>query len=248
MAVSVDTVYQRVLALANKEQRGYITPQEFNLLANQAQMMIFEQYFHDLNQLHRNPGNHTAITDPVDIIEDKLGLFQVYNFSLDQTSGDTIKLPTDASQGYPAGTSLMYRLGDVRVAGKTSGHVTPKKLKLLNNSVFAAQPISGHPVHIRVGGGINVYETDSSGAFSIQQSGVTCDYIRVPNKVEWDYVVVNEKALYNANGSTNFDLHPSEETGLVNKILELSGIVINKPGISSYAKNEVVESANQRKS
>jgi len=33
MAVSVDTVYQRVLAIANKEQRGYITPQEFNLFA-----------------------------------------------------------------------------------------------------------------------------------------------------------------------------------------------------------------------
>ena len=25
--ISIDTVYQRVLALANKEQRGYITPQ-----------------------------------------------------------------------------------------------------------------------------------------------------------------------------------------------------------------------------
>ena len=46
MAVSIDTVYQRVLALANKEQRGYVTPQEFNLLANQAQMTIFESYFH----------------------------------------------------------------------------------------------------------------------------------------------------------------------------------------------------------
>ena len=40
MAISVDTVYQRVLALANKEQRGYITPQEFNLFANQAQQDI----------------------------------------------------------------------------------------------------------------------------------------------------------------------------------------------------------------
>ena len=45
MAVNIDTVYQRVLAIANKEQRGYITPQEFNLLANQAQLVIFEQYF-----------------------------------------------------------------------------------------------------------------------------------------------------------------------------------------------------------
>ena len=47
-SISIDTVYQRVLALANKEQRGYITPQEFNLHANQAQLDIFEQYFYDL--------------------------------------------------------------------------------------------------------------------------------------------------------------------------------------------------------
>ena len=37
MAVNIDTVYQKVLAIANKEQRGYITPQEFNLYANLAQ-------------------------------------------------------------------------------------------------------------------------------------------------------------------------------------------------------------------
>ena len=57
MSVNIDTVYQRVLNIANKEQRGYITPQEFNLFANQAQMDIFEQYFYDLNQFSRIPGN-----------------------------------------------------------------------------------------------------------------------------------------------------------------------------------------------
>ena len=51
--VNIDTVYQRVLALANKEQRGYITPQEFNLFANQAQYEIFEQYFYDISQFSR---------------------------------------------------------------------------------------------------------------------------------------------------------------------------------------------------
>ena len=51
--ISIDTVYQKVLALANKEQRGYITPQDFNLFADQAQKEIFEQYFYDLNQFRR---------------------------------------------------------------------------------------------------------------------------------------------------------------------------------------------------
>ena len=65
MAISIDEVYQTVLALANKEQRGYITPQEFNLFANQAQMEIFEQYFYDLNQFKRVPGNSSGYADMV---------------------------------------------------------------------------------------------------------------------------------------------------------------------------------------
>ena len=61
--VNIDTVYQRVLAIANKEQRGYITPQEFNLFANQAQLDIFEQYFYDQSQFLRLPGNSTSYSD-----------------------------------------------------------------------------------------------------------------------------------------------------------------------------------------
>ena len=63
MSVSIDTVYQRVLGILNKEQRGYVTPQEFNLFANQAQMDIFEQYFYDINQFGRIHGNDTEYSD-----------------------------------------------------------------------------------------------------------------------------------------------------------------------------------------
>ena len=47
--INIDTVYQRVLNIANKEQRGYITPQEFNLFADQAQKEIFEQAGEEFN-------------------------------------------------------------------------------------------------------------------------------------------------------------------------------------------------------
>ena len=78
MAVSIDTVYQRVLSIANKEQRGYITPQEFNLLANQAQMMIFEQYFYDLSQFEEvlQRKNDTTYADMIDIINEKIDHFE----------------------------------------------------------------------------------------------------------------------------------------------------------------------------
>ena len=74
--VSIDTVYQRVLALANKEQRGYITPQEFNLYANHAQNEIYEQYFFDLEQYKRTSNNNSDYSDRVRMVEDKLAPFR----------------------------------------------------------------------------------------------------------------------------------------------------------------------------
>ena len=97
MAISVDTIYQRVLAIANKEQRGYITPQEFNLLANQAQMSIFQSYFFDKNARERlepivNP--ETDETNITELIDRKLSPFKE---SLPVTSGHTFPATTTVS-------------------------------------------------------------------------------------------------------------------------------------------------------
>ncbi|MCS5551403.1 MAG: hypothetical protein NZ811_07785, partial [Gammaproteobacteria bacterium] len=75
MAVAnIDTVYQRVLALANKEQRGYITPQEFNLLAGKAQNDIFEMYFNDYKTALLSSGNKTKASDDGAKLEQKINI------------------------------------------------------------------------------------------------------------------------------------------------------------------------------
>ena len=83
MAININRVYQTVLALANKEQRGYITPQEFNLFANHAQLEIFDQYFHDLDQAKRRPGNQSNYGDKVGMIQDKINNYIVNSGSFD---------------------------------------------------------------------------------------------------------------------------------------------------------------------
>ena len=50
MAINVNTVYQTVLMILNKEQRGYMTPTEFNTVATQVQLEIFEKYFAKASQ------------------------------------------------------------------------------------------------------------------------------------------------------------------------------------------------------
>ena len=74
--VSIDDVYQRVLAIANKEQRGYITPQEFNLMANKAQLEIFDSYFHDIKtDYHKRKNQMASGFDDIEMIQEKLQQF-----------------------------------------------------------------------------------------------------------------------------------------------------------------------------
>ena len=74
--VNIDSVYQRVLGILNKEQRGYVTAQEFNLFANQAQDDLFEQYFYDINQFGRLHGNDTEYSDMLNILNEKISAFE----------------------------------------------------------------------------------------------------------------------------------------------------------------------------
>ena len=78
MAINIDTVYQRVLGISNKEKRGYITPLEFNLFANQAQLDIFNQYFYDLNQFARIPSTQDEYSSSVDLIKEKMSIFELF--------------------------------------------------------------------------------------------------------------------------------------------------------------------------
>ena len=94
MAVSADTVYQRVLALLNKEQRGYMTAIEYNLLANQAQLHIFENYFHDIKTAQMKPKTQTDYSDIIESVEERLTQFIKTNTTNPGTT-TTAPLPTD---------------------------------------------------------------------------------------------------------------------------------------------------------
>ena len=100
MAVGINKVYNKVLAIANKEQRGYITPQEFNLLANQAQLAIFEQYFYDTNQFGKINGNSTEYSDMLNILGEKISPFEKWKQS-GTVSGNEITL-SSATPTYPS--------------------------------------------------------------------------------------------------------------------------------------------------
>ena len=76
--VNVDTVYQTVLLILNQQQRGYMTPDEFNKAGTQAQLTIFEGYASDLNQQYRLSQNDTEYSNRVKNIEQKLQFSTIF--------------------------------------------------------------------------------------------------------------------------------------------------------------------------
>ena len=401
MAVSIDNVYQRVLAISNKEQRGYITPQEFNLLAYKAQMDIFESYFHDYKIALLNPGNQSKTADNIEILREKIAVHRVV--------GDDITFPPDSiglkapgilpanvhwlesvyggSEGEIGNHKIVrVKFGDANVID-TSGELSTNDSRLrlyrydpqqsgsngegtalfhfitedgvytetvVENwanedlpphwivyieenmtgaqvaSEFATVVNSDDPYHRATidpadasiveiyylqnriweltgpenyegffnypGSAIlniaydrlgvtdaPIYEevnrqdfeyikrnkkliptTGGRAIFCKQNKGLDidliphpgiygntkCDYIKKPADPKWTYVVVNNRALYNASASDkqDFELHASEESSLTNKILELAGIVVNKPGLSEVVlRNEQMKEAKENR-
>ena len=56
------------------------------------------------------------------------------------------------------------------------------------------------------------------------------------------------EALYDATNAVDFELHPSEETELVFKILEMAGLVIKDPSVYQIGNAEEMEQMQQEKS
>lgn len=234
MAVSVDTVYQRVLAILNKEQRGYLTPQEFNLFANQAQRDIFEQYFYDINQFGRMHGNDTEYSDMLNILNEKISGFEAEG----AVTGGTA-LPADL---YRLGTVKVQYVDPITAATKIAEaeRLTKGEYIYIAQSPLTAPTVS-RPIYTRDENQLKVY-----GPAQLT-TAVTCNYIKIPTTAEWNYTMVLGVPQYNAGTSTNFQLHESEEPELVEKILELSGMLLKTPDVYQYANSEETERIQQEK-
>jgi len=238
MPINVDTVYQTVQALANKEQRGYITPQEFNLFANQVQSDIFEQYFYDLNAFRKQGPSEREIGDSIEFLMRKLnntsGVSIVrQNCSFNITS-KSWQLPVNAQKG---------RLFAVTVSG-FSKELRPMAMGEIENLLGSKWHAEGFDEYVYFEDGFNTIQVWYGGG--PVQTGVSVEVVKgLPGIVSWGYNIVNEKALYNPSSSNNFSLDASERADVVVSILKLAGISTEDPSLFQAASSEEQQNLQQ---
>ena len=263
MAVNVDTVYKTVLSIINKEQRGYMTPQEFNRTAAQVQLEIFEQYFDDLNQQLRVNQSDYEYSDRIVEIDQKMSIFKTTGLCtyVANVAGGYFTLPTTDLYGV---TSSLYRLGTLAYKNVYNQQIGPlEELQkyefyyIQNSRLTASTTIN--PTFFRESNRVVVAPSSITSNTSI-----IANYIRKPLDPIWGFTVgTRGQYIYNPNaynpgnptalppvpatGSRNFELHESEQTRLIIKILIYAGIIIKDPQIvQAAAQQSQLEEVNSK--
>jgi len=240
MAVNVNTVYRTVLLILNKEQRGYLTPDEFNRIGGQVQLDIFNEYFEDLNQHLRVPTNDTEYSDRIKTLEEKISVFQtegntIYDSNTQSFELDTTQQFADPFELYKLGTVIYDDIKEVQ-------YVQPNELLEINLSPIT-KPSKYWPVYVYKNYRIHIYPKDITDK-------ITCTYLRKPLDPIWgfntsapSYQYIYNPNLYNSvsqpTGSRNFELNIEEQTNLIIKILLYAGVVIKDAQIVQAAAQQI---------
>ena len=125
--------------------------------------------------------------------------------------------------------SYVYRVHRIELAGVNCEMLRTKDFKDLFNAPYLIKPTPQSPVaNIR-----NNIMTVMAGGASTLPSEIC--YFKKPIDVRWGYLVVTGKALYDSLTTINFELHASEESELVYRILAFAGVTLQKPQLTQTA-------------
>ena len=218
MAISVDTVYKTVLLILNKEQRGYMTPDEFNKIGQQVQLEIFEKYFEDLNQIVRAPQTDADYADRLSYLEEKISIFE--NNSTKTVSSGVVSL------------SDVHRLNTVTYNNIELQKVGRKEYYNIIKSPLT-KPTELYPIYLQESNSLKIDPTSISL--------IDISFIKKPLNINWNFVADEGLGIfvYTSNGTIDFELHSSEQTEVILRILAYAGIVIRDPQIIQAASSQV---------
>ncbi len=234
MAISINDVYTTTLTLLNKEQRGYVTPAEFNQIAGVVQNEIFEGYF-----------QKAAVPDDMDSdlanigqqYKEKLQPF-VTHVSLSYLNEPETYSPLEINDLYRV-LDFYPRYEDVAIPIKAD-RVSSMEANSVNLSPLVA-PTKHNP--------IVVYETEVPGLiveannypgfriYPYDVLSVDVHYIKTPSTPNWIGTSLNGQIvpfLDNVDYQ-NFDLHVSDYSEVVARVLLYFGISTRSDEILAVA-------------
>lgn len=214
------------MSILNKDNNGYVTPEEFNSFAKQAQLEIFNQYFVDFknSKLEDFKGMESSgYSDITKQMDQTIDYFSKNVPLVYDSPSQTFAMP----DGWFLLNALYYNQKEIE-------HVDQRNVyKLLQSNLTAPNEL--YPAYVMQGDSMTIYPLTIT-------SGVETYYVRYPYDPKWTYTLVNGSPLFNqsAGDYQDFELTESDFPKLVIKICEYAGTSIREQEVVSAAKQQEV--------
>ena len=246
--VSVQQVYDTLKDLANKDQKGFITPAVFNNFAGVAQINIYNELFQELvkaKQIQRqnfDPGRDKSVRKQA---TEDLSVFIVSDLELESSDGIFFK-PANLSKIISISSTDKDR-DEIEYTSSTSRY-NRKEVELVYDAEKIdriltsnlSTPTEDFPVAL-IAQDIEVFPSTISDIRvtyyrrpgSINQAGDTIDL-----PPTYASVLLGGSEQFNANSSLNFMLLPHYTTELVMEMAKLIGVRLRDPNLAGFAAQE----------
>lgn len=227
----LDTVYKTLLTIINKENQGYITPTEFNLLANNVQQEIFRGYFGDENRdkLRKNVSETSRGYSNLSFNE-RQRINQFSEVATITKTGNNFTLPENLYFLEDDGLiSTASSLGDSGLTSRVIEEVERNQINYL--SLSEAGSTEQYPIYERYSDNIIVLP-DTITEIQIK-------YLRTPKQPNWTYFELSSgDPVFNpANPSyQDFELHDSEFSNIVLRMLSHFGLNLREAEVINIAE------------
>ena len=234
-----------------------MTPDEFNRVATQVQLEIFESYFDDLNQQIRRPQNDTEYANRVKNLEENLQPFEKYINNTTSPGAITGTNPFFLNvRTYPADTpgpfSDLYKLGSIMYRNKTIGAFLQRNeiTQLLLSPL--TQPTTNFPIYLYEAGATATPLNPTISVFPTTinlPEDINVSYLAKPLDIEWFYSVGDfGQFIYDDLNAVDFQLNATEQSSVILKILLYAGVIISDPTIIQVASAQIQQEEQNSKS
>lgn len=244
---SVERVYRAVKDIANKDQRGFITPAIFNEFASIAQMNVFNRLFDDMSlsvRMRRAGTDAQRQFAKAKKVQEDLSTFSKKS-TLNLASG-VVSKPSDFARVISITTPAKLTFGQQQQVQVQVVYNTEHIDRILNSDL--SRPTNLAPVAL-IGNQIEVFPNVNTSVTSIvlryyklPQGIVPTTGAKTTSAPAFGYTsAVPGVELYSAANSVDFELPEHYFTELVVEVLGLVGINLRDSDVYSYGSSETAK-------
>ncbi|WP_456867577.1 hypothetical protein [Galbibacter sp. BG1] len=217
----IDRIYRTLLVILNKESRGSLKPSDFEPLLHNAVLDLYEEKLFELNRAI-NRGNKGLVEGGyADISQDLRERIEHYLDSTNLNKSDTVfNLPDNYKKIDAVFTDKRRRIDVCKDSSEYN----------LVQDYENTKPSITYPICMKIGNNIEV-KPDEIDTIKIY-------FLRVPKYGKWTYQNIGGKGAFDpdADDFEEVDIHVSEESQIVTRMLEKSGVNLGNYDITKIAQ------------